>query len=558
MVAIATAVTAFNTVVGVASLAFGVEGTFGEDPLEGKLDGIDKRLDDQAKKLTDLSAQVSSVRTDVQNLGETLLSALAIGIDEVKDRIGETALQDALADVDSAQDRLADFRLLEPHEITQAARDKVIEQAEDALNKVLRQLERPGDSFDQEAGIYMIGALTYAMSTRLEVAYQVESGIIGKPSITDGLSKAAGIIRQVVDGIEGYLSANVEVAGYFHHSGVFPGTTAPLYLPSIHKDVVVHVKAWSVLDPVERAEYADTNSDWHWTSYGDQFTTRVDTLIAQEVAEHGPGMRAKIVREDAKVLNLAALKDLGSEYSSAAEVNYEVGGNGRDVIEGRAWDNLIYGKGGSDEIITAWSHDVVFGGSGNDLITSLDGNNQFHGGAGRDTIRANDADWVSYGADTITGGAGHDRLFGGTGEDRMAGDDGRDYVHGGADDDGLSGGAGADTVLGGRGDDWIFGERGADLLLGHGGRDTIEGGGGNDTMTGGGGADRFVFASGARADTGDDVITDFELGLDTILLQRAKAGSVSVRHEDGDTLVTHRGGTILLEEVTAQLEDLGL
>ncbi|MDO7683629.1 MAG: hypothetical protein MUQ41_00930 [Loktanella sp.] len=42
----------------------------------------------------------------------------------------------------------------------------------------------------------------------------------------------------------------------------------------------------------------------------------------------------------------------------------------------------------------------------------------------------------------------------------------------------------------------------------------MTGGTGNDTMTGGAGADNFYFVSG----DGQDVITDFEIGIDTITI----------------------------------------
>jgi Ca2+-binding RTX toxin-like protein len=59
----------------------------------------------------------------------------------------------------------------------------------------------------------------------------------------------------------------------------------------------------------------------------------------------------------------------------------------------------------------------------------------------------------------------------------------------------LDGGAGNDTITGGDGNDWI------------------DGGAGWDVMTGGKGYDTFVF------EKGKDVITDFEHGKDTIVIE---------------------------------------
>ncbi len=60
----------------------------------------------------------------------------------------------------------------------------------------------------------------------------------------------------------------------------------------------------------------------------------------------------------------------------------------------------------------------------------------------------------------------------------------------------------------------IEGGAGDDTLTGGVGNDTVAGGAGNDTLTGGGGSDIFVFAAG----DGDDTITDFEVGIDTLEL----------------------------------------
>jgi Ca2+-binding RTX toxin-like protein len=68
--------------------------------------------------------------------------------------------------------------------------------------------------------------------------------------------------------------------------------------------------------------------------------------------------------------------------------------------------------------------------------------------------------------------------------------------------DRLIGSAGDDSVSGGRGNDWI------------------EGGGGNDTLTGGEGRDTFVF----RADSGHDVITDFDVHTPDYILLDSQTG----------------------------------
>ena len=78
-----------------------------------------------------------------------------------------------------------------------------------------------------------------------------------------------------------------------------------------------------------------------------------------------------------------------------------------------------------------------------------------------------------------------------------------DQLHGGDGNDVIRGGLGADVLSGGVGNDAIYGEQGQDLL---------DGGQGDDTLIGGQGADFFVFRPG----NGQDVIEDFEVGIDRI------------------------------------------
>lgn len=63
--------------------------------------------------------------------------------------------------------------------------------------------------------------------------------------------------------------------------------------------------------------------------------------------------------------------------------------------------------------------------------------------------------------------------------------------------------------------DVIFGNEAENVLVGNAGEDLLNGQGGDDILTGGEDADIFAFAMGA----GDDVVTDFQLGLDQIRLE---------------------------------------
>jgi Ca2+-binding RTX toxin-like protein len=113
----------------------------------------------------------------------------------------------------------------------------------------------------------------------------------------------------------------------------------------------------------------------------------------------------------------------------------------------------------------------------------------------------------------VSGGASEDQLVGSALDDRLNGGDGHDRLSGLASDDTLIGGSGNDNLSGGDGNDTLFGEAGDDWLVGNLGA---------DTLTGDAGSDRFVFDSGRRfkSSLGVDQITDFQSGIDQIVLDR--------------------------------------
>ena len=127
------------------------------------------------------------------------------------------------------------------------------------------------------------------------------------------------------------------------------------------------------------------------------------------------------------------------------------------------------------------------------------------------------------GAD-ITGTAAADNLTGTTFGENMFGYKGGDV---------LAGMAGADR---------LFGQVGHDTLRGGAGDDVLSGGYGNDRLTGGNGADRFVFKAG-----GAEVVTDFELGRDTLLINRSLTGGMTNANQIINTFATDVGSDILFD-----------
>ncbi|TCP61638.1 hemolysin type calcium-binding protein [Rhodovulum bhavnagarense] len=118
------------------------------------------------------------------------------------------------------------------------------------------------------------------------------------------------------------------------------------------------------------------------------------------------------------------------------------------------------------------------------------------------------ADWItgSPSAEIVSGLAGADMI----------------EVGGGADT--VSGGLGNDTIHGGSGDDFLTGGGRDDIIRGGAGNDTLSGGDGNDTLVGGAGADQFNFNFDALAHLRIDMIEDFEVGVDSLLLRGVDNG----------------------------------
>lgn len=111
------------------------------------------------------------------------------------------------------------------------------------------------------------------------------------------------------------------------------------------------------------------------------------------------------------------------------------------------------------------------------------------------------------------GGNGEDHLVGTISADVMTGANGNDFIYANAGNDELHGGSGDDILDGG----W--------------GNDTLYGGRGNDSLTTGTGSDVIHVGRGG----GDDVVTDFNTSLDSIVLDGdIFVASTQILDRDGD------------------------
>ena len=113
--------------------------------------------------------------------------------------------------------------------------------------------------------------------------------------------------------------------------------------------------------------------------------------------------------------------------------------------------------------------------------------------------------------ENATGGTGNDRLTGNTLNNTLNGGDGNDQLQGLGGNDTLWGGAGNDILNGGIGNDSLWGGLGDDIL------------------TGGVGNDKYLFQSDSvfSISLGVDYITDFEAGLDQIVLSKATFNAIT-------------------------------
>jgi len=230
-------------------------------------------------------------------------------------------------------------------------------------------------------------------------------------------------------------------------------------------------------------------------------------------------------------------------------------------------DDTMYGTPGVDEMSGGLGNDLIYGAADDDLIRGGWGDDVIYGDAGNDTLKGNRGNDVIYGGsgvNKLTGQSGSDILHGGNERDILNGGSGWDYLYGNDGNDRLKGGPRVDELYGGGGPDLLFGNSGNDILDGGGGDDSLNGGGdndrltggaGNDTLKGGTGADVFIFA----ANSGNDIITDFELGTDQLTLSLSLTGGISdplqlletfaIDSSEGVVLDFGSGNTILLTGV---------
>ena len=217
---------------------------------------------------------------------------------------------------------------------------------------------------------------------------------------------------------------------------------------------------------------------------------------------------------DFSQVDLANLANNSNNIAGTSSGELLIGTSSSQSILGNRGDDIIASKDGSDTLV---------GGAGNDSLDTGRGNNVVLGNEGDDTLFASNIRPEEAGNNVLNGGAGDDFLIGNQGNDLFSGAADDDFILGFGGRDNILGGAGIDIINGGTEDDRILGEDGDDVIEGGDGNDLIFGGNGSDligglegldTLSGGAGADFFDLIP----NTGQNVITDFEVGQDKLVL----------------------------------------
>lgn len=319
--------------------------------------------------------------------------------------------------------------------------------------------------------------------------------------------------------------------------------------------------------------------DWRYTHYEDGsielFNLASDPACADNL--HGDPAFAE---PEAKLLSAleSHLADIGVTISDGLTIHEAANGDTDYFVTDTAQLAQVVDSGGHDIVyltlaadgtLPAWAEDALMthkakalhftGNRSDNLLIDKGGTSALEGRAGDDTIFGN------KGTDTLIGGAGADQLHGGPGVDVLMGGGGDDLLLGDTGRDILKGGMGSDSMQGGFGNDLYFvtddgdtvvetpgpnidkvcssisytlgpyverllllgtgdisgrGNSSGNVIVGNAGDNVLNGKGGRDILTGGAGADVFVFNT-ALAAGNVDVVTDFNVALDTLHLDKA-------------------------------------
>jgi Ca2+-binding RTX toxin-like protein len=274
--------------------------------------------------------------------------------------------------------------------------------------------------------------------------------------------------------------------------------------------------------------------------------------------------------------------------------DHATGGNGNDIFFGSTGDDVLVGGANTDTAIYAagFSELSILKTASGFAITSADGVDTLTGieqiatDTGTYAFNTTSQSWAKVSATVgaalidragvLTGTSSADVLNAGAEINLVRGLGGDDTISAG--DALVLGGAGNDTLSAGPGGR-VYGEAGNDtltfgrLLDGGAGNDTLHGSYADSILTGGAGADIFDFSYSLYANPrgqivsaipwGNNTITDFQIGVDTIALHDNTAGipgyalSETLTHSGQDWLLTLNINGVAQADSTVLFKGLG-
>ncbi|MEM6902567.1 MAG: hypothetical protein AAF556_04945 [Pseudomonadota bacterium] len=252
------------------------------------------------------------------------------------------------------------------------------------------------------------------------------------------------------------------------------------------------------------------------------------------------------------------------------DVTVIIGTDDADTLTGGDDDDVFIGSAGSDLITGGAGADVVDYSDLGGPVTLLTAGLVDKGDLGTDTLGSFDNDTGTLEViETVIGARGERNVVDGTSEqgavsidvdlttgtftatvveDTFAFEEGDSFslsLRGFSD---VLGSDNNDAITGNNRDNLLTGADGADTINGAGGADTIDGGAGDDLLTGGRGPDIFQITLG----DGSDVIVDFEVGSDMLVLSGVALGNITATTDGTNTLVDYDDGDILLTGVVEE------
>jgi len=464
--------------------------------------------DPTTRKIDELSRRIDALEDSIDQLGVTLMQELEI----IQNLIPTALIDQAVADARAARGELLRAQAVETP--SEQQRLDTIASAEQALLRVLAQAGTILNGENPESAIGLFGALSYAVTVRLEVAHALENGAIGAQVLRGALAETAVAFRGITEVIENHLPGTIDLTT----------TGTSRIIRFIH------------LDTVREARFVTTA----YSPYTDTTYTEIRTRIYNnnqefqrytiELANHRnvfePRLLKRHLDEAVDLLRIPEIRTAADQLAALADGIQRTGTPGNDTLIGTDGNDLLSGLAGNDLLEGGEDGDVLYGGSGNDRLLGQGGHDVLDGGDGTDTLNGGTGDDRIFGGatgadlrDVIYGGDGNDTAYGGAGNDEIRGDSGHDL---------LFGDTGADTLIGGAGNDTLSGGALGDMLSGGDGDDFLNGGFGFDRLNGGAGADTF-FHLGV-ADHGSDWIQDYNAA-DGDVLQIGIAGATRAQFQ---------------------------